>query len=76
MVLATLPTPAQRLQDHRDEYQTHLAQTEHVQALLLEDVAELAAQEGWDVGVQRGLEEWAGDTGMVWRALRVGFSMF
>ena len=58
--------------DRQAEYHTHLAETLAVQADLQDDVDDLIAQEGFDVGVQRGLREWAGDTGSVWRALRVG----
>jgi hypothetical protein len=59
------------LERRRDEYAVHLEETLALQAELQEDVDDLIAQEGFDVGVQRGLREWAGDKGAVWRALRV-----
>lgn len=59
------------LERRRDEYAVNLGQTLALQAELQEDVDDLIAQEWFDVGVQRGLREWAADRGAVWRALRV-----
>jgi hypothetical protein len=58
------------------EYHEHLDETLALQRDVEDDVDGLIAQEGFDVGVQRGLREWAGDTGSVWRALRVCFPLF
>jgi hypothetical protein len=71
MPVSTLPSPKEALQAHRKEYQDNLDQIRHLQELLKEDVAELEAQEGWEMVVRMGVDEWAADTGMVWRALRV-----
>lgn len=64
-------SPLSRLRAHQQEYLEYLPLTERVQADLKEDVDTLRAQEGWDVGTSRGVDDWVDDTGAMWRALRV-----
>ncbi|KAI9633146.1 uncharacterized protein MKK02DRAFT_18520 [Dioszegia hungarica] len=63
-------SPLSRLRAHQQEYLEYLPLTERVQADLKEDVDTLRAQEGWDVGTSRGVDDWVDDTGAMWRALR------
>lgn len=65
-------TPESPLRAHQQEYQDYLPLTLRLQGGLREDVDMLRAQEGWDVGLSKGVDDWVNDLGGIWRALRVG----
>lgn len=72
---ALLAPQTSRLAERRAQLGDHGGLVCNISDDLADDVDDLWGQEGWDPATAAGALEWAGDCGMVFRALRVRFRL-